>query len=117
MSSNKPPLRPSTESRQGRGKSARKRHERAVERRKTLLDRMAEALEEQAEAIVAAYLTARLEQGDWRALEALVSRVHGRSVERVDKREVAEADSMSLDHLRRLRQQLLDQYPELRLVE
>jgi hypothetical protein len=74
-------------------------------------------LEEQAEAIVAAYLTAGLEQGDWRALEALVSRVHGRPVERVEKHEVAEVETMSLDELQRLQQKLLEQYPALRLVE
>ena len=70
-------------------------------------------LEEQAEAIVAAYLIAGLEHGDWRALEALVSRVHGRPLERIEKREVAEVESLSLDELRALRARLLREYPEL----
>jgi hypothetical protein len=39
--------------------SARKRHERAMERKLTVLDHMARALQDQAEAIVTAYLNAR----------------------------------------------------------
>jgi hypothetical protein len=73
-----------------------------------------------APAIVSAYLAAGLEQGDWRALEALVSRVHGRPVERVEKRESGEVEAMSLDELRQLRDRLLREYPALaqpRLVE
>src|SRR5262249_54568799 len=97
--------------------SGRKRHERAMERRKSVVDRMAEALEEKADAIVTAYLAAGLEQGDWRALEALVSRVHGRPVEKVETQSVAEVKELSLTELRQLRARLLQQYPELRAVE
>jgi hypothetical protein len=51
----------------------------------SLLDRIAAATEARAGEIVSAYLEAGLgEKGDWRALEALVTRVHGKPVERVE---------------------------------
>jgi hypothetical protein len=63
---------------------------------------MAEALREQSEAIVNAYRAAGLDGGDWRALEALVSRVHGRPVEKIETREAAPVESLSLEELRAL---------------
>lgn len=63
--------------------SGRARSERAVQRRETLLERIGRQTEERAAEIVAAYFAAG-ERGDWRALEALVTRVHGKPVERVE---------------------------------
>jgi hypothetical protein len=77
---------------------------------------MAHALQEQAEAIMTAYLTAGLEQGDWRTLEALGSRVHGRPVEKVESK-TETAEGMSLDELRQLGARLLKLYPSLQAVE
>lgn len=57
---------------------------RVEERSKTLLDRIAAGLEERAQDILAAYLRAGLEKGDWRALEALITRVYGKPVERTE---------------------------------
>jgi hypothetical protein len=62
-------------------------------------------------------LKAGYEGGDWRALESLVTRAHGKPVERIEQQAFGEIKSMSLDELRRLRGSLLDRYPELRAVE
>src|SRR3954463_2393647 len=62
--------------------SAEVRAARATERRMSLLDRMAAEIEARSEEIVGRYIAAG-ERGDWRALEALVTRVHGKPVERV----------------------------------
>lgn len=50
----------------------------------TLLELIAKGLEERAADILAAYLHAGLDKGDWRALEALVTRVYGKPVERTE---------------------------------
>jgi hypothetical protein len=76
---------------------------------------MARATEEHAGEIVAAYLAAGVERGDWRALDALVTRVYGKPVERV---ETVQADplgiaAMSPDERAKLLQAALAQHPHL----
>jgi hypothetical protein len=78
------PLGTAEGARRAAARSADVRRERAVRRSMTLRDLMAAELERRAEEIVAAYLTAGIEQGDWRALDALVSRVHGKPKETVE---------------------------------
>lgn len=56
----------------------------ATERKLSLLERMGRELERRAVEIVDAYMAAGVDRGDWRALDALVTRVHGRPVERVE---------------------------------
>jgi hypothetical protein len=41
-------------------------------------------------------VAAGLEQGDWRALEALVSRVHGRPVEKIETTDASQPEAMTL---------------------
>jgi hypothetical protein len=47
----------------------------------------------------------------------LVTRAHGKPVERIEQQDVGEIKSMSLDEPSALRARLLDRYPELRAVE
>jgi hypothetical protein len=64
--------------------SAENRKQRVEARRLSVLDWTARKLEEKAEQIVDSYLRAG-EQGDWRALDALVNRVYGRPTERIEQ--------------------------------
>jgi hypothetical protein len=90
---------------------------RAEERKKTLIDRVAEGLEERAGEIVSAYLTAGLDKGDWRALEALVTRVYGKPVERVeDVTERRSVEELSDTERAELRATALEQVRKLRAV-
>lgn len=89
---------------------------RVEERKKTLLDRIAEGLEERAQEILGAYLDAGLEKGDWRALEALVTRVHGKPVEKTEditRRDIGDMTQVERDALRA---ELLSSFPHLRAV-
>jgi hypothetical protein len=65
----------------GRAK-ARVMRSKAEKRKMTLQDHLAAGLERNAERIVDALLEAGLKGGDWRALEALINRVHGKPTER-----------------------------------
>jgi hypothetical protein len=77
--------------------------------RMTLLERIAVGLEERASDILAAYLHAGLDKGDWRALEALVTRVYGRPVERTeDVTERHDVYAMSPRERDALRAKLID---------
>jgi hypothetical protein len=64
--------------------SAENRKQRVEARKLSVLDWTARKLEEKAEQIVDSYLRAG-EQGDWRALDALVNRVYGRPTERIEQ--------------------------------
>jgi hypothetical protein len=64
--------------------SAENRKQRVEARKLSVLDWTAKKLEEKAEQIVDSYLRAG-EQGDWRALDALVNRVYGRATERIEQ--------------------------------
>jgi hypothetical protein len=85
------------------------RRERAAERKRTALDWMAVAVEEHGRGIVEVYLQA-MRGGDWRAAEALMSRIYDKPEETVRQVETNPAlpvlKSMSLDEtielLRRL---------------
>lgn len=88
----------------------------ATERKLSLLERMGRELERRSVEIVDAYLVAGVERGDWRALDALVTRVHGRPVERVEV--AAPVDplgvaSMSQAERSALLAQVLDSHPHL----
>lgn len=75
---------PSAHASDGARAKAANARERAALRKETLLERISRQTEERASEIVQAYFTAGVERGDWRALEALVTRVHGKPVERVE---------------------------------
>jgi hypothetical protein len=62
--------------------SVKRRRERASARRRTALDWMAVAAEEHGREILEVYLQA-MRGGDWRAAEALMSRIYGKSTETV----------------------------------
>jgi hypothetical protein len=81
----------------------------------SLLDRIANATEQRAQEIVDAYLQAGLgDKGDWRALEALITRVHGRPVERVETRdETVNVRNMSPEQRHALMARVLDDHPGL----
>jgi hypothetical protein len=103
----------------GRASRTANAHARKEERKLSLLDRIARQTEERAAEIVGAYLAAGLERGDWRALEALVTRVHGRPVERVEIEAPADplgVASMSADERQALRARLLAEHPHLAAI-
>lgn len=99
----------------GRAKAAAAR-ERAALRKETLLERMARMTEERASEIVGAYLAAGVDRGDWRALDALVTRVHGKPVERVQVEQETDplgVASMSPEQRAGLLADVLAQHPHL----
>jgi hypothetical protein len=67
---------------------------RARERKRTALDWMAVAVEEHGREIVEVYLQA-MRKGDWRAAEALMSRIYGKPTETVRQVEVNPATAVS----------------------
>lgn len=75
-------------------------------RRQNALQRLAEKLEDEAETILASYMTA-IRDGDWRAAEALYDRVYGRAIQRQEIEDVTErsadvqADLAELERLDR----------------
>jgi hypothetical protein len=80
-------------------------------RKRSALDWMAVAAEEHGREIVEVYLQA-MRGGDWRAAEALMSRIYGKPEETVRQVEVNPATavlkSMSLDEKRELLRRLQD---------
>jgi hypothetical protein len=101
----------------GTQRSAEVQRDRAEERKKSLHDHISAALSTRAEEIVAAYLEAGLDRGDWRALEALVTRQFGKPTERVEVSE-GEVDvaQLSPEQRAQLRERLYEQFPHLREV-
>ncbi len=87
-------------------KSGEKRREMA----KSLRQRLADAVEAEAETLIKAYLKGARD-GDWRAADALITRVHGKPKETVEHRELptdpAKLLSMSSEELDALEAQLL----------
>ena len=87
------------------------RRKRAAERKRSALDWMAVAVEEHGREIVEVYLQA-MRKGDWRAAEALMSRIYGKPEETVRQVEVNPATavlkSMSLDEKLELLRRLQD---------
>ena len=104
---------PSTFAKLGNRRSAEVRQEKAEQRRKTYLDILAEELENDALQNVEAMRKAASE-GDWRALETWVTRVHGKPVERVETT-ANSLDPASLTSVQRaeLRRRLVSEHPEL----
>jgi hypothetical protein len=87
----------------------------AAERRKTLKDLLHNRLEEHAEEIVQCFLTSARE-GDWRAADALITRVYGKPQEKLElSRQVDDFDltKLSLEELREMRTRILSEHPEL----
>jgi hypothetical protein len=82
-----------------------------VERKRTALDWMAVAAEEHGREIVEVYLQA-MRKGDWRAAEALMSRIYGKPEQTVRQVETNPAlpvlKSMSLDEKLELLRRLQD---------
>ena len=83
------------------------------------LDRCACALDEHAEEMVETYLEAG-RRGDWRALDALATRVLGRPTERVETTEstteLTRLTNLTEAQLLRLRAELEGNVPALRLT-
>jgi hypothetical protein len=74
-------------------------------RRKTLRDLLHDRLEEHAEEIVQCFL-ASAREGDWRAADALITRVYGKPQEKVElSRQVDDFDlsKLSLEEIREMR--------------
>lgn len=93
--------------------SARVRSERARERKLTLLDRIAARLDADAAQIVEEMRSAG-RGGDWRATEALITRVHGKPVERVDVQAgTVDVAALSPDQRRALMARVLEDHPGL----
>lgn len=94
--------------------SVAKRRERKELRRMTALDHLARELQREAQPIARA-LTAAAKAGDVRAAELLLTRVHGKPVERVETS--TSVEGLGLEELRALRDRLLAEHPELRGLE
>jgi hypothetical protein len=87
----------------------------AEERRKTLRDLLHDRLEEHAEEIVQCFLTSARE-GDWRAADALITRVYGRPQEKLELRQPQDdfdLSKLSLDELHQMKNRILAEHPEL----
>lgn len=94
-------------------KSAEVRQAKAAERHKSLLDRIADRLEARADTIITQYEKAAAD-GDWRANEALITRVYGKPVERVETiTNDLNPASMTSEQRAELRRQLVAANPEL----
>ena len=78
----------------------------------SLLERMARQLEADAVEIVEELRDAG-RKGDWRATEALLTRVYGRPVERVEQVESVDVRSMTPEQRRALMARVLDENPGL----
>lgn len=94
-------------------KSAAVRRHKAERRKLSLLDLIAERLETKADTIVQAYEKAGAE-GDWRAFEALITRVHGKPTERIETTEIgSDPRLLSVEQRAELRRRLVAEHPEL----
>lgn len=96
-----------------RGHASRSRN--AAKRRESLLERISRLTEEKASQITDAYLQAGA-GGDWRALEALITRVHGKPVERVSVEAPTDplgVQAMSSAERQALIAQVLEAHPHL----
>jgi len=89
---------------------AERKQARLAKREMSYSDHVAAAIERNADAIVQAFLDAGLKSGDWRALEALVTRHLGKPVERVEvETEGVDLRSLSDVELQALKRKLLMQ--------
>lgn len=87
-----------------------RKEDRIARREMSFGDHVAAAIERHADAIVQAYLTAGLKQGDWRALDSLVTRHLGKPVERVEvETEGVDLRSLSDVELQALKRRLMQQ--------
>jgi hypothetical protein len=83
---------------------------------------MAAEVERRSQEIVAAYLKAGIEDGDWRALDALISRVHGKPKETVETVQVSrteqaiEAETPEQRRARLIELERMGYVPELHVV-
>lgn len=84
-------------------------------RRKSFQDHAADALQAKAESLIAVYLDAA-GGGDWRAAEALATRVLGRPTERVEVNESRGIDELTAEERAELRKQVQAAYPHLRVA-
>lgn len=89
-------------------KSAEARREQAKQRKKTLLELLNDRLEAKAEAIAAAYDRA-VDNDDMRSIEAWITRVHGKPIERVQEIPGLDVLEMSPAERQKLAAQVLAQ--------
>lgn len=92
--------------RKGQEAQARTRREQAEVRKMSALDWASRLIQERGEEIAGAFMRA-VESGDWRAAEALMTRVYGRPQERVEVSQpetVEEVETLTLAEIRLLRQ-------------
>lgn len=93
--------------------SAQARADRVELRKLSFLDLVAKRVEERAERYLEVYENAGAE-GDWRAIDALVTRVHGKPIERVESTTRAlDPAEMTPAERAELRRKLLADNPEL----
>jgi hypothetical protein len=92
--------------------SNRVKRERALKRKLSALDYLALAVERDAEAI-ATELRAAGRQGDWRATEALLTRVYGKPVERVEQIESVDVRELTAEQRSAMMAKLLAENPGL----
>ena len=95
-----------------RAASAKSRHERLLKRKKHPLDYLAEAVERDADAI-ATELRAAGRSGDWRATEALLTRVYGKPVERVEQIEHVDVRQLTGEQRAAMMAKLIAENPGL----
>lgn len=98
---------------------AQKYKERREHRQKSALDHAADALQKHAEELVLSFIKAA-EKGDWRAADALMTRVHGKPVERVETvnpETPEDVERLTLEEIRALKERILSEHPHLRIVE
>jgi hypothetical protein len=96
-------------------RSAEVRAAKAEERSKTLRDLLHDRLEEHAEEIVQCFL-ASAREGDWRAADALITRVYGKPQDRLEVSKPGQPfdfSQWSLEEIQAFKARLIEDYPEL----
>lgn len=101
------------DAKKGAQASAHARTAKAELRKRSALDWAAVKLEEHAEELVGTFLVAARD-GDWRAAAALIERVHGKPVERVETLDLSDdPQTWTREQRAELRRRLVTEHPEL----
>ena len=103
---------PAAYARQGHALALAKRQEKARQRKMTVLDHLAAAVQRDALAI-ATELRDAGRSGDWRATEALLTRVYGKPVERVEQIEHVDVRQLTGEQRAAMMAKLLAENPGL----
>jgi hypothetical protein len=103
---------PAAYAHQGHLKQLELRREKARQRKMTVLDHLAEAVQRDAHAI-ATELRDAGRSGDWRATEALLTRVYGKPVERVEQIEHVDVRQLTGEQRAAMMAKLIAENPGL----